>query len=222
VLADVADLDQAASAIAWGVFYNAGQTCHAGTRVVVDRSIERDLMAAVAAVGRTLPPKDPFDPTASVGTLVDETQTQRVLGYIETGRREGAEVILGGERIEVTAGGCYVPPTVFTGGTNDMVIAREEIFGPVVVSIPVDGVDEAVRVANDTPYGLGAAVWSRDITTAHRTARALRAGTVWINTFDMSSITTPFGGFKESGTGRDRSLHSLDGYTHLKTTWLQL
>jgi acyl-CoA reductase-like NAD-dependent aldehyde dehydrogenase len=222
VLGDVADLDAAASAIAWGVFYNAGQTCHAGTRVVVERAIEHELMDAVCAVGATLFPKDPFDPSAAIGTMVDEGQTQRVLDYIETGRREGADLVLGGQRADVTPGGCYIPPTVFTGAHNDMIIAREEIFGPVLVSIPVDGVEEAIRVANDTPYGLAAAVWSRDISTAHRTAKALRAGTVWINTFDMSSITTPFGGFNESGTGRDRSLHSLDGYTHLKTTWLQL
>jgi acyl-CoA reductase-like NAD-dependent aldehyde dehydrogenase len=190
--------------------------------VIVQRGLEHELMAAVSEVGRTLAPKDPFDPGAQLGTIVDETQTARVLGYIDAGRREGAEVVLGGERVEVTPGGCYIAPTVFTGGRNDMTIAREEIFGPVIVSIPVDGVDEAVRVANDTPYGLAAAVWSRDLSTAHRAAKALRAGTVWINTFDMSSITTPFGGFKESGTGRDRSLHSLDGYTHLKTTWVQL
>ena len=144
------------------------------------------------------------------------------MGYIEAGRNEGAEVRIGGERLNVTDGGCYIAPTVFSGVNNSMTIAREEIFGPVLVSIPVDGVDEAVRVANDSPFGLAASIWSRDISTAHKAAKALRAGTVWINTFDMGSITTPFGGFKQSGTGRDRSMHSLDGYTHLKTTWLQM
>ncbi|MCU1394198.1 MAG: aldehyde dehydrogenase [Ilumatobacteraceae bacterium] len=222
VLADVADLAAAASAVAWGVFYNSGQTCHAGTRLIVDRAVERDLLDAVCEIGKTLWPKDPFDPSASMGTMVDEGQTTRVLDYITAGRNEGAEVLLGGERLDVTNGGCYIPPTVFTGVRNDMTIAQEEIFGPVLASIPVDGVEEAVRVANDSPYGLAASVWSRDISTAHKAAKAIRAGTVWINTFDVGSITTPFGGFKQSGTGRDRSVHALDGYTHLKTTYLQL
>ncbi len=222
VLADVGDLEAAASAVAWGVFYNAGQTCHAGTRLIVDHRIQDDLLDAVCEVAKTLWPSDPYDPAGTMGTLVDESQTQRVMGYIEAGRNEGAEVRIGGERLNVTDGGCYIAPTVFSGVNNSMTIAREEIFGPVLVSIPVDGVDEAVRVANDSPFGLAASIWSRDISTAHKAAKALRAGTVWINTFDMGSITTPFGGFKQSGTGRDRSMHSLDGYTHLKTTWLQM
>ena len=222
VLADVADIDAAASAVAWGVFYNSGQTCHAGTRVVVDRKVEDRLLAAVCEIGKTLFPKDPLDPTASMGTIVDEGQTKRVMGYIETGKGEGAEVMMGGTRPNVTDGGCYVEPTVFRNVRNDMTIAQEEIFGPVLVSIPVDGVEQAVQVANDSPYGLAASVWSSNISTAHKVAKSLKAGTVWVNTFDMSSITTPFGGFKQSGTGRDRSMHSLDGYTHLKTTWVQL
>jgi acyl-CoA reductase-like NAD-dependent aldehyde dehydrogenase len=157
-----------------------------------------------------------------MGTIVDRVQLERVLGYIEAGRSEGAEVHIGGRQAHPVQGGCYVEPTVFRKVRPGMRIEREEIFGPVLSSVAVEDVDAAVRVANDTPYGLGAAVWTRDLSRAHTVARALRAGTVWVNTFDRSSIVTPFGGFKQSGTGRDRSMHSIEGYTNLKTTWIQL
>ncbi len=143
----------------------------------------------------------------------------RVLEYIDLGREEGGRIILGGNRAGVVEGGFYVEPTVIAEVANASRVAQEEIFGPVLVSILVDSEDEAVRIANDTVYGLGAAVWTRDINRAHRISEALRAGTVWVNAYDLSSMATPFGGFKQSGFGRDRSVHALDKYADLKTVW---
>ena len=145
-----------------------------------------------------------------------------MLGFIESGREEGAEVLTGGERALQETGGSYVQPTLFVGVNNAMRIAREEIFGPVLSVISFDSDEEAIRIANDTPYGLAAAVWTRDITRAHRTARALRAGSVWVNQYDGGDMTAPFGGFKQSGNGRDKSLHAFDKYTELKATWIKL
>ena len=167
-------------------------------------------------------PGDPLDPATRLGALVDEAQTQRVLGYIESGRSEGAQLALGGRRVRAETGGCYVEPTVFDGVRPQMRIAREEIFGPVLSVISFDTLEEAVRIGNATSYGLAAAVWTRDITAAHRAARALRAGVVYVNCYDADDITVPFGGYRESGFGRDKSLHAFDKYTELKTTWIDL
>lgn len=222
VMADYPDLKRAARAAAGAIFFNQGEMCSAGSRLLVQESIRDALLEEITAIARAMPPGDPLDAATRLGALVDEPQTQRVMEYIATGRSEGAAVAVGGARVRQASGGCYVEPTVFADVRPDMRIAREEIFGPVLATMSFRDLDEAIRIGNGVVYGLAAAIWTRDITTAHRAARALRAGVVYINCYDADDITVPFGGYKQSGTGRDKSLHAFDKYTELKTTWIDL
>jgi 4-guanidinobutyraldehyde dehydrogenase / NAD-dependent aldehyde dehydrogenase len=222
VFADAPNLREAAKAAASGIFYNQGEVCTAASRLLVERSIKDEFVAMVAEFGARMQPRHPLDPGAPMGALVDEGQTRRVLDYIARGEEGGARRVLGGQRIEPVAGGCYVEPTIFDEVPHGATIAREEIFGPVLAVIPFDDEAQALHIANDSPYGLAAGLWTRDLNRAHRVARALRAGSVWVNYWDGGDMTAPFGGYKQSGNGRDKSLHAFDKYTELKATWINL
>ncbi|WOB10794.1 aldehyde dehydrogenase [Piscinibacter gummiphilus] len=222
VFPDFDDLARAAKTVAGSMFFNQGESCNAPSRVFVHESIADDFVKVVAATAPAHQPADPLDAKTEMGALVDDTQLKTVLGYIEAGRQEGAKLVAGGERARAETGGFYVQPTVFDGVANGMRIARDEIFGPVLSVIRFKTEEEAIAMANDSTYGLQASVWSSNLNRAHRVARALRAGTVHVNQYDEDDITVPFGGYKQSGNGRDKSLHAFDKYTELKTTWLRI
>ena len=222
VFADAADLHAAAESAAAAIAFNQGEVCTAGSRLLVERSIKDTFLAMVIEALKGWTPGNPLDPETNVGALVDTQQMNNVLAYIEAGHKDGAQLVIGGERVLQETGGTYVQPTIFDGVSNAMRIAQEEIFGPVLSVITFDSVEEAISIANDSQYGLAAAVWTADISKAHLTAKALRAGSVWINQYDGGDMTAPFGGFKQSGNGRDKSLHAFDKYTELKATWIKL
>jgi gamma-glutamyl-gamma-aminobutyraldehyde dehydrogenase len=221
VMPDCADLDRAANAAAGAIFYNMGEMCTAGSRLLVHRDIKDVFLDKLIAAARSYTPGNPLDPKTSMGAIVDQVQLDRVLGYIEAGRAE-SKLLLGGGRVNQESGGYYIEPTIFDTQA-DAKIAREEIFGPVLSVITFDTAEEAIRIANNSEYGLAAAVWTSNLTTAHEMARSLRAGTVWVNCYDEGGdMNFPFGGYKQSGNGRDKSLHALEKYAELKSTLVRL
>jgi acyl-CoA reductase-like NAD-dependent aldehyde dehydrogenase len=222
VLAD-ADLDAAVKGAAMAIFYNAGQACTAGSRLLVEESIRDEFVAKLLQRTSLMKAGDPLDPKTRLGPLVSEEQMERVLGYVQKGKDEGAELLSGGERVEVNGmRGYFLNPTIFDRVTPEMTIAREEIFGPVLGITTFKDMDEAIHIANSSIYGLAAAVWTRDIGKAHRAAHRLRAGTVWINTYHNLDTASPFGGYKQSGYGRELGKHALDLYTQVKSVWVSL
>jgi acyl-CoA reductase-like NAD-dependent aldehyde dehydrogenase len=223
VLAD-ADLEAAARGAFSGIFYNAGQCCTAGSRLLVHESVKDQLLARVVERAKKLQPADPLDPKARLGPMISQEQLERVLGYIEQGRAEGAQLLAGGARAPYGGleRGYWVQPTIFDAVQPDYVIAQEEIFGPVLAVMTFADTEEAIALANRTIYGLAAGVWTRDVRTAHRLARELEAGTIWVNTYHPLDAATPFGGYKQSGFGRELGAYALDLYTQIKSVWIDL
>ncbi|WP_407701531.1 aldehyde dehydrogenase [Undibacterium parvum] len=222
VCADCPDLDAAVRSSIGAMFFNQGESCNAPSRLFVEESIKAQFLEKALALMPSFQVGDPLDENTVMGAIVDGIQLKSVLSYIEAGKTEGAKLLSGGVQQRSDSGGCYVSPTLFDGVDSSMTIAREEIFGPVLSVFGFSDLQEAIRLANATPYGLQAAVWTSDLNKAIQTARALKAGTVHVNAYDEDDMTVPFGGYKQSGNGRDKSLHAFDKYTELKTTWMRI
>ncbi len=222
VFAD-ADIDSAVKGAITGIFYGKGEVCNAGSRLFLESKIQDEFLEKLVARAKKMQPADPLDPKTRMGAIVSQQQMETVLGYIETGKKEGAKLIAGGNRVSVDGGkGFFIEPTIFGGVKNDMTIAQEEIFGPVLATLSFDDIDQVIQQANNNPYGLASAVWTRDVKKAHMVSRQLKAGTVWINTYGLMDASLGFGGYKSSGFGRELGMHAIEHYTELKTVWLNL
>ncbi|HEY7216291.1 MAG TPA: aldehyde dehydrogenase family protein [Thermoanaerobaculia bacterium] len=219
VFAD-ADLDAAVKGAYNGIFYGKGEVCAAGSRLFVEEAVHGELVERLVARTKRLAPGDPLDPRTKLGALVSRKQRETVLGYVEEGKREGARVVHGGEAASIGGKGWFMQPTILDGVSNDMKVAREEIFGPVLAVIPFKEVEEAVQLANASIYGLAAGVWTRDVGKAHQVARRLQAGTVWINQYNWYDSAAPFGGYKQSGFGRELGKQAIEAYTEVKTVYV--
>jgi aldehyde dehydrogenase (NAD+) len=218
-----ADLDSAVKGAINGIFYGKGEICNAGSRLFVERKVHDEFMTKLVERAKKMCPGDPLDPKTRVGALISEKQMNNVLGYIEDGKNEGAQLVLGGRRVPVNGSkGYFVEPTIFGSVKNDMKIAQEEIFGPVLAVIEFDDLDEVIEAANKNVYGLAAAVWTRDVKRAHLMTKRLRAGTVWVNTYGLMDAALPFGGYKQSGFGRELGAQAVEHYTELKSVWLNM
>lgn len=217
-----ADLEKAAERTATAICFHQGEVCVAPSRLIASEKIHDEFMQVVLDAARDITPGDPLDPDTKLGALVEKNHLARVEGFVEMGREKGAKPVLGGDRPNANQGGCCLNPTILDDVTNDMTIAREEIFAPVLSTITVNSDDEAVAAANDTDHGLGAALWGSDVLRIHKIVRSLRTGTVRVTNHDHIDITLPFGCYKQSGNGQDKSLHASDKYFELRTTWIEL
>ncbi len=217
-----ADLNAAVRGAQTGIFYGKGEVCAAGSRLLVEQSVHQQVIEQLAAGAKKLTPGDPLDKNTRLGALVSKQQQETVLSYIKKGVAEGAQIVAGGKATKLNGKGYFVEATVFDGVRPEMTIAREEIFGPVLAVLTFDDFEAGVKLANQTIYGLAAGIWTKDIQKAHRAAKAIRAGTVWINSYNFYDSGAPFGGFKASGFGRDLGREALDGYLETKTVWVGL
>jgi aldehyde dehydrogenase (NAD+) len=223
IVFDDADLEAAGRAAMHAIFYNKGEVCTAGSRLFVAKGVHQPLLEKVIERSQKLAQGDPMDPKTRLGAQVSQAQIEKIGRYVEIGKKEGARLVLGGEPAKIGDGrGYFWKPTIFDGVQNSMTIAREEIFGPVLSVIEFEDFDQAIAQANDSAYGLAAAVWTRDIKKAHHAARALQAGTVWINTFNLYDAASPYGGYKASGSGRESGMAALEFYTQTKSVWVDL